>query len=245
MALRIDILTAFPALIEDVFSYSIAGRAVKRALAVITAHDLRNFTTDKHRTIDETPYGGGGGMILKAEPIFKCVERILEIPAIDENDHVRHHMDGQTEVIMLSPQGEAFTQKKAVELSLKSRLIFVCGHYKGVDDRVQEKLITRSISIGDYVCSGGEFPVLAMVDAIVRLLPGALNDAQSAMTDSFQDTILDCPYFTKPENFRGMKVPQELLSGNHAEIEKWRASKKLENTKKLRPDLLDSGEKEK
>jgi tRNA (guanine37-N1)-methyltransferase len=243
MALQIDILTAFPTLIEHALSYSIAGRAVKRDLVALKAHDLRDFADDKHRTIDDTPYGGGGGMILKAEPIFKCVEKIFRLPPIADEDHLRRHLDPGTEVILLSPQGEMFTQKKAVVLSLKTRLVFVCGHYKGVDERVNEKLITQSLSVGDYICSGGEFPVLTIVDAVVRLLPGAMTDAQSALTDSFQDEILDCPYYTKPEDFRRMKVPAELLSGNHAEIEKWRALKKMENTKKLRPDLLNENER--
>ena len=145
---------------------------------------------------------------------------------------------------MLSPQGELFDQKKAVELSLKSRLVFISGHYKAIDERVHEKLVTRSLSIGDFVCSGGEYPLMVMVDAIVRLIPGVIGDAASALTDSFQDGLLDSPYYTKPEEFRGMKVPDELLSGNHAEIQKWRDEKKKEITKKLRPDLWDRNNKE-
>lgn len=244
MPLRIDIITAFPSMMEDAFSYSIVGRAMKRELAMIVSHDLRRYTSDKHRTIDDTPYGGGGGMILQAEPIFRCVEDLFQIPPVTSAGHIRQHLDGSTEVIMLSPQGEAFTQKKAVELSLKSRLVFISGHYKGIDERVHEKLVTQSLSIGDYVCSGGEYPVMAMVDAIVRLIPGVLSDASSALSDSFQDDLLDCPYYTRPEEFRGMKVPDELLSGNHAEIQKWRENKKQEATKKLRPDLWNRNNKE-
>jgi tRNA (guanine37-N1)-methyltransferase len=239
MALQIHIVTAFPKLVEDALSYSISGRAIKRNLVEITAHDLRTYADDKHRTIDDTPYGGGGGMILKAEPIFKCLESVLKLSAIGRDDHIRNRIGTGTEIIMMSPQGETFTQKKAVELSLKQQLVFICGHYKGVDERVQDKLVTQTISIGDYVCSGGELPVLTIADAIIRLLPGALNDAQSALSDSFQEEVLDCPYYTRPEDFRGMKVPQELVSGNHAAIEQWRAEKKIENTKKLRPDLWD------
>ena len=237
MALRIDIITAFPTMMEEAFSYSIVGRAMKRDLVTIVNHDLRKYTTDKHRTIDDTPYGGGGGMILQAEPIFRCVEDLFQIPPVASESHIREFIDNATEVLMLSPQGEIFTQRKAVELSLKSRLVFISGHYKGIDERVHDKLVTQSVSIGDFVCSGGEYPVMAMVDAIVRLIPGVLSDASSALSDSFQDDLLDCPYYTKPEDFRGMKVPAELQSGNHAEIQKWREEKKIEATKKLRPDL--------
>ncbi len=239
MALRIDIVTAFPALMEEAFSYSIVGRASKAGLVSILNHDLRAYTRDKHRTIDDTPYGGGGGMVLQAEPIFRCVEELFEIPPITSETHIRQYLDTSTEVIMLSPQGELFDQKKAVELSLKSRLVFISGHYKAIDERVHEKLVTRSLSIGDFVCSGGEYPLMAMVDAIVRLIPGAIGDAASALSDSFQEGLLDCPYYTKPEDFRGMKVPAELLSGSHAQINKWRKDKKKEITEKLRPDLWD------
>lgn len=210
---------------------------MKRECAAVVNHDLRKYATDKHRTIDDTPYGGGGGMILQAEPIFRCVEDLFQIPPITSDGHIRQHLDDATEVIMLSPQGEVFTQKKAVELSLKSRIVFISGHYKGIDERVHEKLVTQSISMGDFVCSGGEYPVMVMVDAIVRLIPGVLSDAASALSDSFQDDLLDCPYYTKPEEFRGMKVPNILLSGNHADIQDWREKKKKETTQKLRPDL--------
>lgn len=244
MALRIDIITAFPSMMEEAFSYSIVGRAVKRKQVAIISHDLRTYTSDKHRTIDDTPYGGGGGMILQAEPIFRCVEDIFQIPQISSDQHLRQWLDDSTEVIMLSPQGETFTQSKAVELSLKSRLVFISGHYKGIDERVHEKLVTQSLSIGDFVCSGGEYPVMVMVDAIVRLIPGVLSDAASALSDSFQDDLLDCPYYTRPEEFRGMRVPGALLSGNHAEIQKWRDEKKIEKTKKLRPDLWNRNNNE-
>lgn len=237
MMLRIDIITAFPTMMEEAFSYSMVGRAMKRECAAVVNHDLRKYATDKHRTIDDTPYGGGGGMILQAEPIFRCVEDLFQIPPITSDGHIRQHLDDATEVIMLSPQGEVFTQKKAVELSLKSRIVFISGHYKGIDERVHEKLVTQSISMGDFVCSGGEYPVMVMVDAIVRLIPGVLSDAASALSDSFQDDLLDCPYYTKPEEFRGMKVPNILLSGNHADIQDWREKKKKETTQKLRPDL--------
>lgn len=244
MALRIDIITAFPSMMEEAFSYSIVGRAVKRKQVAIISHDLRTYTSDKHRTIDDTPYGGGGGMILQAEPIFRCVEDIFQIPQISSDQHLRQWLDGSTEVIMLSPQGETFTQPKAVALSLKSRLVFISGHYKGIDERVHEKLVTQTLSIGDFVCSGGEYPVMVMVDAIVRLIPGVLSDAASALSDSFQDDLLDCPYYTRPEEFRGMRVPEALLSGNHAEIQKWRDEKKIEKTKKLRPDLWNRNNNE-
>ncbi len=236
--LTIDVITAFPKLIEDAASCSIPGRSVKRGFAQIRAHDLRQYTHDRHRTIDDTPYGGQGGMVLKPEPIFECIETIFEIPPIGPDDHIRNHLDAGTEVILLTPRGRTFVQATAVELSLKRRLVLICGHYKGVDERVSDKLVTRSVSIGDFVCSGGELPALLVIDAVVRLIPGVLHDSESALTDSFQDGLLDCACYTKPENFRDMAVPPVLLSGNHAEIRKWREEEKLKNTRLWRPDLI-------
>jgi len=237
--MQIDVITAFPTMLEGPLTQSIIARAIKKGLVTIATHDLRKYASDKHRTVDDTPYGGGGGMILKPEPLFTCIEALLKIPPIAGHAHVKDFIDDKTRLIALSPQGAKFTQKMAVELSLQSRLVFICGHYKGVDERVHEKLITQSISIGDYICTGGELPAMVIMDAVIRLLPGAMNDSVSAMTDSFQDDVLDCPYYTRPEAFRGMRVPDVLLSGNHSEIEKWRETMKLENTRKYRPDLLD------
>lgn len=238
MALRIDIVTAFPELVEHALTFSMFGRSRKRNLVELHVHQLRDYAVDKHRTIDDTPYGGGGGMVLKAEPMFLAVEHLLGLPPIGSDDHVRRHLDPDTEVVLLSPQGELFVQKTAVQLSLKSRLVLLCGHYKGIDERVREKLATLTLSIGDYVCSGGEYPALVVADAVARLIPGTLNDAESALTDSFTDEGLDCAAYTKPVDFRGMRVPQELLSGNHVEIRKWREAMKREHTRKYRPDLV-------
>jgi tRNA (guanine37-N1)-methyltransferase len=240
--LTIDVITAFPKMIEEAVSYSIPGRSIKRGLAQLRAHDLRNYTHDKHRTIDDTPYGGRGGMVLKPEPVFECIETIFDIEPIGADDHIRNHITPDTEVILLTPRGTLFTQQVAVELSMKSRLVMICGHYKGVDERVAEKLITRSVSIGDFVCSGGELPALIMIDAMVRLIPGVLNDSESALTDSFQDGLLDCACYTKPENFRNMNVPPVLLSGHHAEIQRWREQQKMNITRQLRPDLINNNE---
>ncbi|HND78212.1 MAG TPA: tRNA (guanosine(37)-N1)-methyltransferase TrmD [bacterium] len=236
--LRIDIITAFPKMIDDALGHSIVGRAAKKGLVQIRAIDLRTYTQDRHRTIDDTPYGGGGGMLIKPEPMFACIEDVLQIPPITSANHVRDVISPDTDVIMTSPMGQPFDQKKAVEFSLKKHLVFICGHYKGIDERVHEKLVTQSVSIGDYVLTGGEIPVLAMVDATVRLLPGAIGDAQSALTDSFQEGVLDCPYYTRPENFRGMKVPEVLLQGHHEAIQTWREEQRLAMTRKLRPDLI-------
>lgn len=238
MALQIDIITAFPTMLDGPLSQSIVSRAVKRGLVAITIHDLRRYATDKHRTLDDTPYGGGGGMILKAEPIFACIEDLLGLPAINSANHVRDFVGAGIRIIAPMPQGEVFTQKKAVELSLQSRLIFICGHYKGIDERVHDKLITDAYSVGDYVLTGGELPAMVMIDAAVRLIPGALHDSVSALTDSFQDKLLDCPYYTRPEEYRGMKVPEALLTGNHAAIAQWRHEKKNEITRRVRPDLI-------
>lgn len=245
MALQIDIITAFPTMLEGPLTQSIVSRAVKRGLVTITTHDLRRYTKDPHRTIDDAPYGGGGGMILKAEPIFACIEDLLGLPEINSANHVRDFVGRDTRIIAPMPQGEVFTQKKAVELSLQSRLIFICGHYKGIDERVHDKLITDAYSVGDYVLTGGELPAMIMIDAAVRLIPGAMHDSVSALTDSFQDEMLDCPYYTRPEEYRGMTVPEALLSGNHAAITQWREEKKNEITRRLRPDLVSQSMKEK
>ncbi len=223
--MRFDVVTGLPKLLESPFQESILKRAQSKGLVEIVVHDLRAFTHDKHHVIDDTPYGGGAGMVLKPEPIFECVEQ-LQKP--------RHY----DEVILLSADGETFNQAVANELSLKQNLILLCGHYKGVDERVREALVTREISVGDYVLTGGELAAAVIVDAVSRLKPGVLNDGESALTDSFQDGLLGSPQYTKPPEFRGMKVPDVLLSGNHKQIAQWREEQRAERTSTRRRDLL-------
>lgn len=225
--MRIDIITAFPKIIQDPLNESILKRARKRIDLSINVLDLRNFSTDKHRTIDDTPYGGGPGMILKPAPVFKALEFIFK----DDLDRT------EAKIVYPSPQGKIFTQEIAEELISVNNLVFICGHYKAVDQRIIDEWVTDEISVGDFILSGGEIPTLLMIDAIVRLKPGVLGDIESARTDSFQNNLLDCPYYTRPENFNGMKVPEILLSGDHKKIEEWRFKKKIEKTKLLRPDL--------
>lgn len=222
-----DIVTALPGLVEGPLQHSILRRAAQAGLVTIQVHDLRHYAVGKHRQVDDYPYGGGAGMVLKPEPIFACVEAALaDGPPADE-------------VIYLTPDGEVFDQRLANALSLKRRLVLLAGHYKGVDQRVRDRLVTREVSIGDYVLSGGELPALVLVDAIVRLLPGVLGDAESALTDSFQGELLDAPQYTRPARFRDMEVPDVLLSGDHGRIEAWRDARRLEKTQARRPDLLN------
>lgn len=194
-------------------------------MAEIVVHDLRSFAHDKHKIVDQPPYGGGAGMILKPEPIFECIEQLQSERSYDE-------------VIYVTADGEKFGQKSANDLSLKHNLIILCGHYKGIDERVRQTLITREISIGDYVLTGGELAALVIADAVVRLIPGVINDGESALTDSFQDGLLDAPSYTRPPEFRGMKVPEVLLGGNHAEISAWREEQRKKKTHERRKDLL-------
>lgn len=229
--MRIDIITAFPDLVRSPLEESIIKRAQQKGVVQIRVHNLRDFATGKHRQVDDYPYGGGSGMILKPEPIFNCVESLL-----------KENRDSSPRIILMSPQGVKHSQKMAWELSRCQHLIFICGHYKGVDERVRENLITDEISIGDYILTGGELPALVVIDSVVRLIPGVLGDFDSVTTDSFQNGLLDHPHYTRPRDFRGMKVPEVLLSGHHAEIEKWRKKKALEMTLKRRKDLLDSRE---
>lgn len=225
--MRIDVLTAFPGILHGPLNESILKQARKRVDLTITVHDLREFSIDKHHTIDDTPYGGGPGMVLKAEPLFNALEHIfLGDPGW-----------GERRVIYPSPQGHLFNQKIAQKLSECEHLVFICGHYKAVDQRVIDTWVTDEISVGDYVLSGGEIPTLLMIDGIVRLIPGVINDLQSARSDSFQDGLLDCPYYTRPEEFQGMRVPEILLSGNHAKIAEWRERERLKRTRERRPDL--------
>lgn len=225
--MRIDVVTGFPKLLHSPLNESIIKRAQEAGLVEIVLHDLRDHTTDKHKTIDDTPYGGGAGMILKAGPVFACIEALQRERNYDD-------------VIYLSADGERLTQKTANTLSLKNNLLLLCGHYKGIDERIREALITREISIGDYVLTGGELPALVLIDAVVRLVPGAIGDGESLLSDSFQEGLLDGPQYTRPEEFRGMKVPDVLLSGNHKEIAAWREQQQLKRTAERRRELLPS-----
>ncbi len=227
--MKIHIVTAFPKFFEKPLDESMMKRARQREIVQIHVYDLRDFTTDKHRSVDDYPYGGGPGMIMKPEPFFACVEHI----------RAQHDLSG-ARVILLSPQGETFSQKKANELAQEPALIFLCGHYKGIDERVHQYLATEELSIGDYVLTGGELPALVVIDAVVRLLPGVLGDLDSAVGDSFQTGRLDYPHYTRPEEFRGWRVPEVLLSGHHARIAEWRREQAEVRTKSRRGDLLES-----
>ena len=230
--LRIDIITIFPDYFRDVVDYGIVRRARTAGLVEITAHDLRQWTSDKHHVVDDRPFGGGDGMVLKPEPIFSAVEALTGASK-------REDFSSDTRVVLLSPQGIVFSQAVAQDLAeTTSQIVLLCGRYEGVDERVTDALITDEISIGDYVLSGGEPAALVMVDALVRLLPGALGSDTSAIFESFSEGLLDYPHYTRPPEFRGMKVPDVLLSGNHAEIERWRREAALLKTRRNRPDLL-------
>ncbi|MBA3634353.1 MAG: tRNA (guanosine(37)-N1)-methyltransferase TrmD [Acidobacteria bacterium] len=228
--LKIDVLTIFPEFFTEVFDFGIIRRAKLAEIVEINIHDIRKFTTDKHRVVDDRPFGGGDGMILKCEPIFAAIENLV--------GKREDYSDG-TKVILLSPQGRVFKQSAAKEFAENAKhIVLICGRYEGVDERVNEALVTDEISIGDYVLSGGEPAAIVLVDAITRLLPQALGSETSAENDSFSDGLLDCPHYTRPADFRGMLVPEVLLNGNHAEIEKWRKEKALEKTRLNREDLL-------
>lgn len=234
--MKIDVLTIFPEFFREVFDFGIIRRARLAGIAEINIYDLREFTTDKHRMTDDRPFGGGDGMVFKAEPIFNCIEKITGTTE-------REKYPPRTRVVLLTPQGRVFKQAVAAELVAEvDNLILICGRYEGVDERVNEALVTDEISIGDYVLSGGEPAAIVLTDAIVRLLPGALGSETSAENDSFSNGLLDYPHYTRPADFRGMPVPEILLSGNHAEIEKWRRAKALDKTRKFRQDLLKEGE---
>lgn len=223
--MRIDIVTGLPKLLESPLKESILKRAQEKGVVEIAVHDLRDYAHDKHKSIDDVPYGGGPGMVLKPEPIFECIEKLKDERTYDD-------------VLFLTPDGETFTQEIANGLSLATNLLLLCGHYKGVDDRVRQGLVTKEISIGDYVMTGGELAAAVVVDCVVRLIPGVLNDAESALSDSFQDRLLGTPQYTRPAEFRGMKVPDVLLNGNHKDIEAWRLEQRTSRTASRRGDML-------
>jgi tRNA (guanine37-N1)-methyltransferase len=230
--LCVDIITIFPDFFRGAFDYGIIRRAQTAGLVEVKAHDLRGWTQDKHRQVDDRPFGGGDGMVLKPEPIFAAVE---ELTGSSERDR---YSEG-TRVILLSPQGRVFTQSVASELAECKQLVLICGRYEGVDERVAEALVTDEISIGDYVLSGGEPAAVVVVDALVRLIPGALGNETSVVNESFSEGLLDYPHYTRPPEFRGMKVPDILLGGHHGEIARWRHERALEKTRRNRPDLLE------
>lgn len=232
--LRFDIITIFPDFFRETIDCGIVRRARNAGLVQITAHDLRQWTTDKHHIVDDRPFGGGDGMVLKPEPIFAAVEALTGASR-------REDLPPKTRVVLLSAQGKVFSQPVAHDLSTSdSQIVLLCGRYEGVDERVSEALVTDEISIGDYVLSGGEPAAMVVIDATVRLLPGALGSETSAVFESFSEGLLDYPQYTRPPEFRGMKVPEVLLSGNHAEIARWRKQAALEKTQRKRPDLLNS-----
>lgn len=222
--LHIDIISGVPQLLQSGMDHSIVGRARKKNLVSIETHNLHDYADDTYRHIDDTPYGGGAGMIIQCAPVFSCIETLQQ----------KRHYDA---VIFLTPDGTTFTQSLANQFSLMNNIIMLAGHYKGIDQRIRDTLITHEISIGDYVLSGGEIPALVLTDAIVRLIPGAVGDAESVLEDSFMHGLLDAPHYTKPADFRGMSVPDVLRSGNHAHIRQWRERQAIEKTKERRPDL--------
>jgi tRNA (guanine37-N1)-methyltransferase len=224
--MHIDIVTVVPGLLEGPFSHSILKRAEEKGLASVKVHNLRDYAAGKQKQVDDYAFGGGAGMVMMIEPIARCLEHLQQQRTYDE-------------VIYMTPDGKTFDQQMANELSLKGNLLILCGHYKGVDERVRKKFITREISIGDFVLSGGELAAAVVADAVIRLIPGVLNDETSALTDSFQDGLLAPPVYTRPAEYEGMKVPEVLLSGHQANIETWRFEASVRRTKERRPDLLE------
>lgn len=223
--MRIDIITVLPELLESPFSASILKRAQEKGLVEVVVHNLRDYSTNKQKSVDDYTFGGGAGMVLQIQPIADCIEKLKAERRYDE-------------IIYMTPDGETFNQKTANQLSLYKNLIILAGHYKGIDERLRELYITKEISIGDYVLTGGELPAVIVCDAIIRLIPGVISDETSALTDSFQDGLLSPPVYTRPEDYKGMKVPEILLSGDHKKIEQWREEQAYKRTKERRPDLL-------
>jgi tRNA (guanine37-N1)-methyltransferase len=224
--MRIDIITIFPEVFASQFGYSIVKRAIDKGIVDIQLHNLRDYSTNKHRNVDDYPYGGGAGMVMMIEPISACIEKLKT-----ERDY--------DELIYTSPDGEILDQKISNQISTVQNIIILCGHYKGIDERIREHFITREISIGDYVLSGGELAAMVLCDCVIRLIPGVIGDETSALSDSFQDGLLAPPVYTRPANYLGWQVPDVLLSGNDAEIRKWRLEQSEERTKKRRPGMLN------
>jgi tRNA (guanine37-N1)-methyltransferase len=266
--MRIDVLTLFPAMFEGVFGSSILGKAQDKGLVTLNTVNFREYANNKHNTVDDAPYGGGGGMVLKPEPIFAAVEAVLDqaasggqngspaagrepgaVEAAEPNgepggnaDSRRLHSRRRPRIILMCPQGETFTQRKAEELAGEEHLIFICGHYEGYDERIRQHLVTDELSIGDYVLTGGELPAMVVIDSVVRLLPGVLGNETSAVTDSFSTGLLEHPHYTRPATFRGWDVPDVLISGHHENVAKWRHRESLRRTAERRPDLLEGRE---
>lgn len=226
--MRLDILTIFPQMFDGPFSHSIIHRALKKGLAEIHIHNIRDYSKSKHKNVDDYPFGFTSGMVMMIQPIADCIEKLKAERVYDD-------------IIFLTPDGERLNQSIANQLSLHGNIILLCGHYKGIDERLREKYITREISIGDYVLSGGELAAAVLTDSIIRLIPGVLSDETSALSDSFQDGLLSPPVYTRPAEYEGMKVPDVLLSGNEKEVKKWNLEQAIERTKRRRPDLLDEG----
>ncbi len=226
--LQFDIITIFPDIFDSYFNESIIKRAQKKKLVKINIHNLRKWTLDKHKTVDDKPYGGGAGMVMKVEPTFKAISEI-------KRSRIKNQ---ESKIILLTPQGKLFNQKIAKRLSKLKQIILICGHYEGVDERTRKYLVDEEISIGDYVLTGGELPAMILSDTIIRLIPGVVGKKDSVKYESFEKGLLDYPQYTRPENFKGWKVPKILLSGNHKKIQEWRMKKAIEKTKKRRPDLL-------
>jgi tRNA (guanine37-N1)-methyltransferase len=225
---KFDVVTIFPRMVEALLAEGILARAVEQGLVDVRAYDLRDFTTDRHRVVDDAPFGGGPGMVLKPEPFFRAVE------------HIARERGAPAAVILPTPQGRPFTHAEAVRLSGLDHVVVLCGRYEGIDERVREAVATEEISVGDYVLTGGELAALVVLDAVARLLPGAVGDEQSVEQDSFVRGVLDCPHYTRPAEFRGLRVPEVLLSGHHAEIRRWRQREALRRTLERRPDLLET-----
>ncbi|MCA1059189.1 tRNA (guanosine(37)-N1)-methyltransferase TrmD [Rossellomorea aquimaris] len=226
--MRIDVLSLFPGMFEGVFGDSILKKAYEKEAVTYNVINFRDYADNKHHQVDDYPYGGGAGMVLKPQPIFDAV------------DALKHEENSKPRVILMCPQGERYTQQKAEEFAKEKHLVFICGHYEGYDERIREHVVTDEISIGDYVLTGGELGAMVVIDSVVRLLPGVLGNEDSPVLDSFSSGLLEHPHYTRPADFRGMKVPQELISGNHRLIEEWREKESLRRTFERRPDLLES-----
>ncbi len=223
--MRIDFITVLPEIVSSVLKTGMMKRAVDKGAAEFNVYDLHDFSSLKTKHIDDTPYGGGAGMVISPDPLFRCIEECMSHRTYND-------------IIYLTPDGETLTQEMANSLSLAENILLISGRYKGIDQRVRDTFVTKEISIGDYVLTGGELPSLVLTDALIRLIPGVISDSESSLSDSFQDSLLDAPYYTKPAIFRGLEVPSVLLSGNHSFIQKWRKEQSIEKTKRLRPDLL-------